>query len=440
MAETSVRIPGCPRSSPVQQPPIHVLREPRMIPGPKTRHFGIITQVYPPDPAAVGQHLADVADELGRMGHRVSVYTADRGYDDPTARYPRFERQGNVNILRLPLASFGKGSIALRLLGGASLVAQASLAAALDPRLTDLLLSTIPHFVGVAGLGIKAIRRIPFHYWLMDFNPDQIVALGKISSTSPAVKVFDLLNRGILRHAATITALDEVMAHRFGTKAKNGCPIAVQSPWSFQNQNKPIDHLSNTFRTRFGLTSERIIMYAGNHSAVHPLETLVEAIRRRRDSDLRYFFIGGGVGKANLELWFNEEQPRNVTLLPYQQREQVESMLCAADVHVVSVGNNTVGIVHPSKIYAALAAGRPILVIGPKASPAARLVQEHGVGWHVEHGDVNGLVGALDDIERMSADELSEWKQRAVELSNASFAKQSEVRRFCERIVGFQGR
>jgi hypothetical protein len=35
------------------------------------RRFLIIPQVYLPDPAAIGQHLADVAKELVRRGHRV---------------------------------------------------------------------------------------------------------------------------------------------------------------------------------------------------------------------------------------------------------------------------------------------------------------------------------------------------------------------------------
>src|SRR5664280_41977 len=152
-----------------------------MLTGLKNRHFGIVTQVYPPDPTSVGQHLADVAEELGRLGHHVTVFTADRGYDDPSRRYPRFERKGNVAVLRLPFCSFGKGSIALRLLGGAALVGQASILTALDFRLTDLLISTIPHFVGAQGIMLKYLRALPFHYWLMDLNPDQIVALGKIS-------------------------------------------------------------------------------------------------------------------------------------------------------------------------------------------------------------------------------------------------------------------
>jgi hypothetical protein len=48
----------------------------------KQKTFVFLSQVYVPDPAAVGQHLADVAEELARAGQRVIVLTADRGYDD----------------------------------------------------------------------------------------------------------------------------------------------------------------------------------------------------------------------------------------------------------------------------------------------------------------------------------------------------------------------
>ena len=48
----------------------------------------VISQVYPPDGAAVGRPLADVAEEMARRGWRVLVVTAANGYEDPTVRYP----------------------------------------------------------------------------------------------------------------------------------------------------------------------------------------------------------------------------------------------------------------------------------------------------------------------------------------------------------------
>ena len=43
------------------------------------------------DPASVGQHMADVAFEMARRGHRVLVYTSARGYENPSNVYPKQE-------------------------------------------------------------------------------------------------------------------------------------------------------------------------------------------------------------------------------------------------------------------------------------------------------------------------------------------------------------
>ena len=82
----------------------------------------ILTQVYVPDPAAVGQYMHDAAAELARRGNRVIVYAASRGYDDPTIVFPAREVRDGVEIRRLPLSSFGKTSIPLRILGGVLLM------------------------------------------------------------------------------------------------------------------------------------------------------------------------------------------------------------------------------------------------------------------------------------------------------------------------------
>ena len=42
----------------------------------------VITQVYIPDPASVGQHLHDVSRELVKQGKRVVVFTPSGGYDE----------------------------------------------------------------------------------------------------------------------------------------------------------------------------------------------------------------------------------------------------------------------------------------------------------------------------------------------------------------------
>src|SRR5437016_6518232 len=85
------------------------------MPRPKT--LLILSQVFLPDPASVGQHVADVAIEMARRGYRVRVFAANRGYENPSIRYLGREQISGVEVRRLPLSSFGKKRIATRLVG-----------------------------------------------------------------------------------------------------------------------------------------------------------------------------------------------------------------------------------------------------------------------------------------------------------------------------------
>jgi glycosyltransferase involved in cell wall biosynthesis len=101
-----------------------------------------------------------------------------------------------------------------------------------------------------------------------------------------------------------------------------------------------------------------------------------------------------------------------------------------SDVQVVVVGPKTVGIVHPSKIYGALAAGRPILVIGPKDSPAARIVEENDLGWVVGNDDIRGLERALAEIEDVPDEVLRARGQRAWQLAKSCYSRKNLIERF----------
>ena len=68
----------------------------------------IVTQTFLPDPASVGQHMADVAQEMARRGHRVVVLTANRGYENPRIKYPTRENWNGVEIRRIRFSSFGR--------------------------------------------------------------------------------------------------------------------------------------------------------------------------------------------------------------------------------------------------------------------------------------------------------------------------------------------
>src|SRR5690554_2728890 len=112
----------------------------------------VLSQVYVPDPTSVGQHMHDAAKELARRGHEVCVLTAARGYEDPATRYPKRQNLDGVNIRRLPLSSFGKSSILIRLVGGISFTLQCIVHGLFIKNLQHIVVSTSPPMCPLAAV------------------------------------------------------------------------------------------------------------------------------------------------------------------------------------------------------------------------------------------------------------------------------------------------
>jgi hypothetical protein len=336
--------------------------------------------------------VADVCDTLAGKGATVRVIAADRGYDDPTVRFRAREHLGAVEVLRVGLSSFGKSSLKRRMLGSLFFVANATVRGLVGPRPDTVLVSTSPPMAPLAGLIVAAWHRSALVYWVMDLNPDQAVATGLVKRTAVTARLLDWLNRQLLRRAQTVIVLDERMAERIASKGVVHAELLVIPPWGGFSEATTETVPASMFRAGNGLQGRFVVMYSGNHSLVHPLATLLDAAERLKDDPrFMFVFVGGGRGKAEVE----GRRLSNVLSLPYQPRSALADSLGAADVHVVTMGDNMLGIVHPSKIYGILAAGRPVLYFGPAESHVAEIVERHQLGWSVRHGDVQGAVEAL---------------------------------------------
>lgn len=404
------------------------------MPSDSRKTFLIISQVYVPDPASVGQHVADAAAELAKRGYRVVVYASARGYDDPSKKYPKRETLQGVEVRRLPLSSFGKSSIAVRLMAQWLFLIQAMVRGVLTRRLAGIMVSTSPPFCGFAGAVIGLLRGVPVKYWLMDLNPDQIVAMGTLKAGSLPVRVFDWFNRVILRRASDIVMLDRFMLDRVEKKGVAGvaAKTAIMPPWPHEDELQRIAHEDNPFRKKHGLEGKFVVMYSGNHSPANPIGTVLDAAEKLAgDERLVFMFIGGGGAKKDVEARI-AKGARNIRSLPYQPLSEIKYSLSAADVHVVSIGDGVVGIVHPCKVYGAMAVSRPILLLGPNPCHVSDLIDRHKLGWHVSHGDVDGAVRVVKEMATTAPGELGAMGQRAAGVVSTELSKKTLCGRFCD--------
>jgi hypothetical protein len=143
-------------------------------------------------------------------------------------------------------------------------------------------------------------------------------------------------------------------------------------------------------------------MYSGNHSPVHPLDTVMQAAERlKNDPGIVFCFIGGGSEFARVKKWAVETKNSQVLCLPYQPLDKLSASMSAADAHLVVLGKPMLGTVHPCKIYNILAVGAPVLYIGPQPSHVSEILDRLGDGhsWAtVSHGEVEMLVRRIQDL------------------------------------------
>lgn len=393
----------------------------------------ILSQVYPPDAASVGQHMHDAAAELARRGRRVRVVTSNRGYEDPTKVFPRREMKDGVEVVRVPLSSFGKKKIALRALAMMLFMLQCIWHAMTARRLECIMVSTSPPMCSFAAVIAGTLRRVPIKFWVMDLNPDQAIQMGLIKETSLVARVFNWFNRVILRKAADVVALDRFMSERLLRKVNVSHKMHVMPPWPHDAHLDPVPHDQNPFRKAHGLDGKFVFMYSGNHGLTTPVTTILKAaLKLRHRDDIVFMFIGGGHGKKEVEQTIKEHNPPNIRSLPYQPMDQLRYSLSAADVHLVTMGDEVVGVIHPCKIYGAMRITRPILLVGPEPCHATDLIAEANCGWRIANGDVDGAVRMIEAIAAMPKQELAAMGRRGADLVDRKYSMAILQTAYCD--------
>jgi glycosyltransferase involved in cell wall biosynthesis len=348
-------------------------------------------------------------------------------------QYAPSETRDGVEIRRLPFSSFGKKSIPRRLLGGVLFMLQCIVRGLFMPRLEAIMVSTSPPMCAAAAMVIAFFRRVPIKYWVMDLNPDQMIELGKLKADALPVKLYDAFNRMILNRSADVVALDRFMATRLNRKLDVSHKLAVMPPWPHDDHLGIVAHEDNPFRKQHGLDGKFVVMYSGNHGFSTPVKTVVDAALKLQDrTDIVFMFIGGGVGKKEVDQTIEREKPANIRSLPYQPFKDLRYSLSAADVHMVTVGNDVVGVVHPCKIYGAMAVSRPILLVAPDPCHASDIVRDNNAGWHIPHGDIDGAVRLFRQIARTPKETLAEMGRGAQRFVEREMSKDVLCGRFCD--------
>ena len=364
----------------------------------------LVNQAFHPDVVSSGQHLTDLAVALAERGHEVTVVTSRRAYDDSAKTFPKQEVWRGIKIHRVFNTGFGKRAKWRRAADFLTFLISCCFRLVRLPKPDVVVALTSPPLVSVIAAAFAKFRGAKFCYWIMDLNPDEAIAAGWLSSDSFAAKWLERLSRFSLRRAASVVVLDKFMQQRILAKAIPASKISVIPPWSHDSEVKFDVAGRAQFRKAHGLENKFVIMYAGNHSPCHPLDTILSAAKTLAASEpaIHFAFVGGGSEHRHVKSFAAENKLPNILCLPYQPLEQLAGVLSAADLHLVVMGDPFVGLVHPCKAYNLLRVNAAILYMGPRPSHISEILDELNgqlPGAATPHGDAAAAVKSILELK-----------------------------------------
>jgi glycosyltransferase involved in cell wall biosynthesis len=357
----------------------------------------IINQFFPPDYAATGQLIEELAHNLEQSCSHIEVFTSQPSYAFVRDDSPRTESHGSLLVRRSQSARFCPQRIRGKAIAGAIFFFRTALHLLRHAGNHQLvLLTTAPPFLPLLGYLLSRICRLRYVCLLYDLYPDIAIELDVIKKNHWITKLWDRLNCLTWKHSAAIIVLSETMKERILAKLPGiDAKIAVIPNWVDAEQIVPIRKQDNWFAQEHGLVEPFTVLYSGNMGRCHDMDTLFDAIVLLRHEPIRFVFIGSGDKRKDFQQHVAEQDLTNCLFLPYQPRENLPFSLTACDVSIVSISAKMEGLVAPSKLYSALASGRPIISICSENSYLNDVFDRANCGKTVRNGDSQGLAEYL---------------------------------------------
>jgi glycosyltransferase involved in cell wall biosynthesis len=359
----------------------------------KSLKLTVITQFYPPDYAATGQLIEELVKHLGQQGIDIEVFTSQPGYAFELATAPSVERFERVRIQRSRTAQLWPGRIRGKAINGVLYTLRAALYLMRGWRRSNLLLvTTAPPFLPIVAYLAHTFFRLPYVCILYDLYPDIAIALGVISKHNWMTRLWQKLNQQIWLNAKGIVVLSPAMKQRVVAHCPQvAAKISVIHSWADPQWILPIAKQKNWFAWKHNLVKKFTVLYSGNLGRCHDTNTILQAAQYLHDEPIQFVFIGAGAKRNEMMEEVKRLGLSNFLFLPYQDRQVLPYSLTACDLSLVSVDASTESLVVPSKLYSALAAGRPIAVICSPDSFLREIIAEANCGGTFDNGDGHSL-------------------------------------------------
>lgn len=353
---------------------------------PSTSPVLVLNQYVVPDRASTGRFAFEIASAIASHGHPVTFVAGQPSYQSDLPPAPPRERRDGVEIRRLRMfGRAGRRSLAGRFLGYAAFLIRCSLLAGRlirRERVRTLICFHNPPFLPLLG-ALLARSRTRFICVIWDIHPDVLLATRWLRLPPLVISAWERLNRVTYGRADTVVVISDEMRATLIAKGVEEAKVVSIPLWAEPELAPGGDRDA---RLELGVADgELLLLCAGNLGVTQRFEPVLEAAAQLEGAPVRFCFVGSGIHADRVRA--AAHRLSNVTLLPFQEAEDYERLVAAADAGLVTLAPEVERLVVPSRALPLLSAGVPVIAVMSPGSELGRFLAEHDAGVSVETAD-----------------------------------------------------
>lgn len=255
-----------------------------------------------------------------------------------------------------------------------------------------------PHSTQLIGLKIR--KKYKDIKWIADLRDPwtDIYYYNQFYHTPVAKYIDSRLERRVLKNADRIITVGDSLKNTISLKA-NGIQAKTEV---ITNGYDEADFLQINYSPAEIFT----ISYIGTLSDVYPvqgfLDSLQQFIEKGNDCGVRFI---GTVSPKQKNLIMSKLSDRIVEFLPYVDHTLAIKYMVESSILLLIIPDHKSNVsIVTGKIFEYIAAGRPILCIGPLNGDASQIIESSGSGKCFSYEDVKGMAGFLLDFDHNAHD------------------------------------
>jgi glycosyltransferase involved in cell wall biosynthesis len=298
-----------------------------------------------------------------------------------------------------------------------------------------IVVTSPPLFVGISGLLISKIKRIPMVFEIRDLWPESAIDIGVL--TNKVVIKFALwVERIIYKFSAKINVLtpafrDTLIEKKGIAEEKifyipNACDFGMSEKLS-----STVDR--DSLRKELCWENNFVITYVGAHGVANHLDQIIEAASRLANTRVRINLIGDGMKKEDLKTYAKSLGVTNVYFMDPVPKEEVFKYIIASDVGASILKKvDTFKTIYSNKTFDYMSCKTPVLLLIDGIS--RDLVETAKCGFYAEPENISEIVQRLESIAEMSREELNKLGVNGYNYAKEHFDRSKLANRYLREL------